>query len=328
MQRQARQTVIITGGNTGLGPECAREIARSDGDWHIVLAGRDERRNSQAAGRLATQTGSPNIEAMVLDLASLASVRSFVKQFAARNLPPLRAIVCNAGIQVTGALTYTGDGFETMFAVNHLGHFLLVNLLLEQLQAPAKIVFVSSGTHDAEQPEKLFGAARYTSARELATPDTAAADPFRGIGRYATSKLLNILCAYELHRRMQAAGLSSSERPIAVLAYDPGAVPETSLARGYHPVVQAVWRSRLLRRSLELGGAVFSDPRTSGRAMARLVLDPALMADSACYFRVWNENRSSRDSYNLAYARDLWETSVVLAELQQYETALGEAAYA
>ena len=132
------QTVIITGGNTGLGYGCARTIAASHPNWPIVVACRNQQQATQAVNALQKETGNQHIERMPLDLASLASVRSFARDFAARQLPPLRAIVCNAGIQVVSGTT---------FGVNCLGHFLLVNLLLRHLVAPAHIVFVSSGVH-------------------------------------------------------------------------------------------------------------------------------------------------------------------------------------
>src|SRR5512145_2991742 len=133
------KTIMITGGNTGLGYECAKSIAASRQGWQIVIAGRDKQRISDAARRLDDVAPDSQTRALRLDLASLQSIRSFVEAFIAQDLPPLRAIVCNAGVQVVSAPTYTEDGFETTFGVNHLGHFLLVNLLLEYLVAPARV---------------------------------------------------------------------------------------------------------------------------------------------------------------------------------------------
>ena len=137
------QTIILTGGTSGLGYACARTIAASHPDWYLVIASRNQRQGTQAVNTLKHQTGNEQIEWMPLDLASLASVRAFAKDFAARDLPPLHAVICNAGLQVVSGTTYTQDGFEMTFGVNCLGHFLLVNLLLPQLVAPARIVFVS-----------------------------------------------------------------------------------------------------------------------------------------------------------------------------------------
>src|SRR5258708_38656963 len=118
--------------------------------WYIILGSRDQPRAEQAVSTLKNRTGNERIEWISLNLASLDSVRAFARNIVARELPPLRAIICNAGLQVVSGTTYTQDGFETTFGVNCLGHFLLVNLLLRSLVAPARIVFVSSDTHDPE----------------------------------------------------------------------------------------------------------------------------------------------------------------------------------
>jgi NAD(P)-dependent dehydrogenase (short-subunit alcohol dehydrogenase family) len=142
------RTAIITGGNSGLGYEAAKAVAAASPDWHVLIASRDLTRSTQAAGELAAASGNEHVQAVALDLGSLASVRGFAAEFAGRQGPPLRALVCNAGLQIVTGMTHTVDGFETTFAVNHLGHFLLANLLLEHMVAPARIVFTSSDTHD------------------------------------------------------------------------------------------------------------------------------------------------------------------------------------
>lgn len=224
--------VVVTGGNAGLGYECARSIAASDWGWSVVLAVRDPEKGERAALRIAEETGNPSVEVARLDLSSLSSVRAFGQGFISReDLPPLRAIVCNAGLQVVGGTSYTEDGFETTFGVNHLGHFLLVNLLLKRLAAPARIVFVSSGTHD---PKRRTGmpAPRYLGAQALAHPhehpdpvEKSEAPGKLGRRRYTTSKLCNVLGSYELDRRLRREGLSTAKAPINVNAFDPGPCP-------------------------------------------------------------------------------------------------------
>ena len=106
--KTAEKTVVVTGGNAGLGYECARAVSASDPTWQIVLACRDVGKGESAALAIAKTTGSPNVEAMALDLASLASVRSFRRELASReDLPPLKALVCNAGLQVVSGSTRT-----------------------------------------------------------------------------------------------------------------------------------------------------------------------------------------------------------------------------
>src|SRR5258708_1425662 len=177
------QTIILTGGTSGVGYAGARMIAASHPDWYLVLASRNQQQGMQTVTTLQHETGLPvpqtgfqHIEGMPLDLASLASVRAFAREIAARDLPPLHAVVCNAGLQVVSGTTYTQNGFEKTFGVNCLGHFLLVNLLLRQLVAPARIVFVSSDSHDPESSKtfmsRMIGTMppRYRDARALPWP--------------------------------------------------------------------------------------------------------------------------------------------------------------
>ena len=334
-EKTAEKTMVITGGNAGLGYECAKAVSSSDPLWHVVLACRDVGRGESAALEIAEKTGSPNVEAMALDLASLASVRSFGRELASReDLPPLRAVVCNAGLQVVSGTTLTTDGFETTFGVNHLGHFLLVNLLLRQLAAPGRVVFVSSGTHD---PERKTGmpAPRYRGAEVLAyperhpVPDEVGEGPgLAGRRRYTASKLCNVMCAYELNRRLLAEGLSTPEAPIDVNVFDPGAMPKTGLARDWGAAGRLVWNGLLpsLVPVLRRLGVPFSTAEASGRALARIVTEPSLGGVSGRYFEIDEESSSSRESYDRSKAEELWETSAKLVSLGTRETPLRFAA--
>lgn len=331
------KTVVITGGNAGLGYECAKAIAASDRGWRIILAVRGAGKGERAARAIAEETGNPGVEAMGLDLASLASVRSFAGELTRRDdLPPFRALVCNAGLQVVSGTTHTEDGFEETFGVNHLGHFLLVNLLLRELETPARIIFVSSGTHD---PKRRTGmpAPRYHGAAVLAHPEGRSDSEEEGEGpgsvgrrRYTASKLCNAMCAYELDRRLRTEGLSAPEAPIDANVFDPGAVPGTGLARDWGPLARLAWDGGVARLVpvLRRLGVPFSTPEASGRALARLVTDPLLEGVSGRYFEIGEEARSSEESYDLGKARELWETSAALVGLRPRDTPLRIAAAA
>jgi len=156
------RTAIITGGNTGLGYVCASNLlhdASGGSPWNVVIACRDPERAQDAVKRLRQEVNaagsSAKVEAMRLDLASFKSVRDFTEEIGRRldtgELAPVHALVCNAGIQRGATKTFTVDGFERTFGVNHLGHFLLVNLLVPRLALPARIAVVASGTHDPAQ---------------------------------------------------------------------------------------------------------------------------------------------------------------------------------
>ncbi len=291
------RTAIITGATSGLGFECARALLASDPSWHVVLPVRDIGRGADAVNELAQPQ---RCTVMPMDLASLASVRAFTDEFRAATLPPLQAIVCNAGVQVVSGIERTRDGIEMTFGVNHLGHFALVHALLDALTRPARILVVSSGTHD---PRKRTGMPdpRYTSAADLAHPGDSPAD---GRCRYTTSKLCNILFAYELDRRL-GRGLGG----VSVNAFDPGLMPGSGLARDYPPLQRWAWR--YLFPALRVLPNVRST-RASGRCLAALATDAAFDGVSGAYFEGRRQIRSSVDSYDRAKALDLWDTSEAL----------------
>lgn len=251
--------VIITGGNSGLGYECAKAILQLR-DYTVIIASRNVEASTKAVAELR-QTIAPSsnniVEAMQIDLSSLASVRKFADDFEARRaaLPPLHALVLNAGLQFQRH-SLSKDGFEETFAVNHLGHFLLANLFLSKFPAQGgRIVFVASGVHDPLQktgmPDPI-----YSSAKELAHSKPKEGEPIDTWGRraYANSKLCNVLCSYELSRRI-GQYLPNSKVPskqsvlrtiltsaqITVTAMDPGLMPGTGLARDYSSGMQFGW---------------------------------------------------------------------------------------
>jgi len=241
--------------------------------------------------------------------------------------------VCNAGLRIGSGTTYTQDGFEMTFGVNCLGHFLLVNLLLRSLVAPARIVFVSSTTHDPDRKKtflsRLVGTAppRYGDARALAWPehspeseDQKESPRIVGMRRYSTSKLCDVLYAYKLARRLQAEGYSSPEHPITVNAFNPGPTPGTGLARDTGAFGQFAWNVLLPRLRFALPS--MQSPDTAGKALARLVLDPKLESISGKYFAGFNERASSQESYDQRKAAELWETSAEVVKLQPTETIL------
>jgi light-dependent protochlorophyllide reductase len=289
------RTAIITGASAGLGLECARALLANDASWHVVLAVRDLARGANAVARL----GEPNrCTVLEMDLASLRSVRGFAQRLRATELPPVHALVCNAGVQVVSGTAVTDDGVEMTFGVNHLGHFALVHEVLHYLARPARIVVVSSGTHD---PAKHTGmpSPRYTTAADLARPAGAAAA--EGRRRYTTSKLCNVLFAYELDRR-----LGHGEQGVTVNAFDPGLMPGSGLARDYPPLQRLAWR--YLLPALRVLPGVRST-RTSGRCLAALTGDARFDGVTGEYFSGRKQIRSSADSYDRGKAVDLWETS-------------------
>jgi NAD(P)-dependent dehydrogenase (short-subunit alcohol dehydrogenase family) len=217
-------------------------------------------------------------------------------------------------------MTHTADGFETTFAVNHLGHFLLANLLLEQMVAPARIVFTSSDTHD---PARRTGMPlpRWRDPHLLARPELDPEPDTAGQGqagrrRYTTSKLCNVLCTYELARRIETCGLGT----VTVNAFNPGFVGGTGLTRDYPGFVRVLARSVFPAVARMRSNAGRAD--SSGKALARLVLDPELEQATGRYYDRLEAVPSSEESYDQAKAAELWRVSAELVQLKPEETAL------
>jgi len=316
----SRDTVLVTGGNSGIGFECARQLAR-DG-WHVLIASRNRDASATAARQIAAESGRDSVAEAGLDLGSLESVRRF-----ATTLDPairLTALVCNAGLQTTRGPKLSAEGFEQTFAVNHLGHFLLTNLLLPRLRAsaPARLVVVASGGHD---PKLRTGMpkADVTDLETLAATGGPRRGDFDGRLAYVNSKLCNLWFTYELVRRLDAAG----ERRVTVNAYDPGLVPGSGLARDYPAVLRFVWNGILpgLARVLSPVLPTVNPAWKSGRALARLVHDPALAGVTGKYFPSharWRAAPSSEASYDVERARALWDASERMTRLLPAESAL------
>ena len=314
------RTVVITGGNTGLGFGCASAILNSPNGtpWHIILACRDEGRAQAAVDQLTSGLGVVGqVEAMSLDLSSLASVRAFAaelkKRLSTGTIPPLHAVVCNAGVNPLNTKTVTADGFESTFGINHLGHFLLVNELLPALQSPGRVVVVASGVHDPAQKAGVPAPA-WNNPAALAHGElgpTAASDKAFASGqrRYSTSKLANVYFTYALADRLPSG--------ITANAFDPGLMPGTALMREAPAALRFIFRHipiALLRR---LFSPNVHTAEESGDALARLVTDPELSATTGRYFEGRRQIRSSDESYDDERAVELWNASVTLTAANQ-----------
>jgi light-dependent protochlorophyllide reductase len=300
------ESVLITGGNSGIGFECAKELAREG--WHVWIASRN-----RAASDAAARHMHGKVDVLEVDLASMDSVRALVREIEARNVP-LRALICNAGLQFNQGPQLSSDGFELTFAANHLGHFLLTNLLLERLaaNAPARIVVVSSGVHDPAMrtgmPKPAIGDLDTLAKTGGPTPGA-----FNGRLAYVNSKLCNLWFTYELSRRVDP-------HRVTVNAWEPGLVPGSGLARDYPAALQLVWNYALpgLAAVVSPFYPSISTARKSGESLARMVIDPVLADTSGCYFPShthWEEARSSDESYDVDRARALWDASARLSRL-------------
>ena len=196
--------IVITGANTGIGKVTACELAR--GGHEVLLACRSAERTQPVVEELRRETGNDRIDFVPLDLADLGSVRRAAASILESGRP-IDVLINNAGL--AGQRGLTADGFELAFGVNHLGHFLLTNLLAERLieSAPSRVVIVASRAH-FRAPGIDFGALRRPTRTVSGYPE------------YAVSKLANVLHARALAKRFGGTGVHTYALHPGVVASD------------------------------------------------------------------------------------------------------------
>ncbi|HEX4528370.1 MAG TPA: SDR family oxidoreductase [Acidimicrobiia bacterium] len=189
------RVVLITGGNAGIGKETA--VALASMGARVVFTARDAARGTAARTEIRTRSGSDEVEVMALDLARFASVRDFAKRWGDEH-DQLDVLVNNAGL-ILNSRRQTDDGYEMTFQVNHLGPFLLTQLLRDQLVAgdDARVVNVASDAHSSAR-------------RGLDFDDLQSTRHYRGFRVYGKTKLANILFTRELARRWAGTGVTAN----------------------------------------------------------------------------------------------------------------------
>ncbi len=254
---------------------------------------------------------SDRLAVLRLDLGSLASVRSFAVEVRRRVGPGgrLAGIACNAGLQVVGPLRRSAEGHEITFATNHLGHFLLVRELLDLLAPGAAVVSTASGTHDpADRLARRFGfrGAVFPGAEAVARGelDGSVSQKQQGMDRYATSKLCSVLFTYAMAARVPAAAAR-------FLAFDPGLMPGTGLARDRSLTERLGWAYVMPLLGRFVAGV--SSPARSGAALARLLSEPHAAQGTGLHlgFRL-RRTPTSALSLRKGVQDDLYSTSLAL----------------
>jgi NAD(P)-dependent dehydrogenase (short-subunit alcohol dehydrogenase family) len=195
---QSGRVFVVTGANSGLGLETARELARAGAT--VVMTARDQAKADAAVRDIAGDVPDADLSTRVLDLANLESVRAFATALVAEH-PRIDVLVNNAGVMMPPR-SETADGFELQFGTNHLGHFALTGLVLDALAAgdASRVVTVSSLEH---RPGKIHW------------DDLQSESGYSPRDAYQQSKFANAVFGLELDRRLRAAGLPV----ISVLAH-------------------------------------------------------------------------------------------------------------
>ncbi len=279
---------MITGGNSGIGFATASKLAAKG--FHVILASRNQQTSAQAIERIRAGNPSASLESIPLDLASFAAVRQCAAAFQAMGYP-LHVLINNAGGSVAGEqASFTADGFEMTFGTNHLGHFLLTNLLLDNLKqsAPARVITVSSQKHVPGYGGR--------GAPDFDYDNLKGEKYYNSEIFYRNSKLANMWFAYELQRRLAGTGVTSN-------AVCPGFVPEAIGNRRTSALDRLMYNQILPRmpfaRSLEQASSSYMVAAT----------DPRYESVGGKFIVDGKEIRSSDESYDEEKARRLWELS-------------------
>ncbi|XP_028414716.1 retinol dehydrogenase 13-like [Dendronephthya gigantea] len=280
------KTVIITGSNTGIGKETALDLAQRNA--RVIMACRDLTKAEAALKEIVEKTGNKNIVAKHLNLASLKSVREFAEDINS-NEPRLDVLMNNAGVMFVQTLSKTEDGFEMQMGVNHLGHFLLTNLLLDLLKrsAPSRIINVSSMFH------------RFVGASGFDFDNMNGEVSYSPYGAYGQSKLANILFTRELARRLNNTQVTAN-------SLHPGAVA-TELTR-YLPN----WMQMFLN---PIYGYFTKNPREGAQTSIHLAVSEELDDVTGQYFADCDQRMPAEAAQDDQAAGKLWDVSAKLVGL-------------
>jgi NAD(P)-dependent dehydrogenase (short-subunit alcohol dehydrogenase family) len=298
------KTYVITGANSGIGLVTAQQLAKQGAT--VVMGVRRVKEGERVAAEIRRDVPSAKMVVYPLELGDLASVRAFAAEVN-RHHPKLNGLVNNAGVMKT-PFGHTKDGFETQFGVNHLGHFLLTNLLMDSLKAgaPSRVVNLSSFFHEfamGRKGEIHFDDLNYHRR------------PFDSWEAYAQSKLANLLHARELGRRLTGTGVTTA-------SVNPGFV-RTNLMT----IPLPMWLQRLLVLPvLRLAGMI--EPWEGAQTTLHALLAPEVERQSGAYFSQiarYKDKPSRRGGWPLSSPNTVAHDDDVASRLWSVSEALVEA---
>jgi protochlorophyllide reductase len=319
MGQDHKPTVVITGASSGVGLYAAKALAKRG--WYVVMACRDLDKAQKAAQTVGIPQGSYTL--IHIDLGSLQSVRQFVNIFRARGLS-LDALVCNAAIYMPllKEPLRSPEGYELTVTTNHLGHFLLCNLMLEDLKKSSyrdrRLVILGTVTHNPDElggkipPQPDLGDLKGFAEGFKEPISMIDGKKFEPVKAYKDSKVCNILTMRELHRRYYES------TDITFSSLYPGCVAETPLFRNHYPLFQKLFP---LFQKYITGGYVSQE--LAGERVAGVVADPEYR-QSGAYWSWGNRQKKNGKSFVQQVspqARDdergdrMWELSAKLVGL-------------
>ncbi|KAJ6764360.1 putative proteinD(P)-BINDING ROSSMANN-FOLD PROTEIN [Salix koriyanagi] len=281
-------TAIVTGASSGIGAETARVLALRG--VHVVMGVRNLEAGREVKEAIVKGNPDAKVDAMDLDLSSMASVKKFAEDFKSLNLP-LNLLINNAGIMATPFML-SKDSIELQFATNHVGHFLLTNLLMETIRKTAsasrkegRIVNVSSRRHQFSYLEGIRFA-------KLSDPSG-----YNSLSAYGQSKLANILHANEIARQ-----LKEDRVEVTANSVHPGLIA-TNLFRHYSFVTGLVGLA---------GKFVIKNVQQGAATTCYVALHPKVKGMSGQYFADSNIAKASLQANDAELAKKLWDFSLDL----------------
>ena len=275
------KTCLVTGANSGIGKATALGLAKLDAT--VVTVSRDRDKGEAALLEIRTLSGNKNVDSIVADLSSQDSVRELAHDFQAR-YKRLHVLVNNAGVFLPKRVQ-TVDGLEATFATNHLGHFLLTNLLLDVMKAsaPSRIINLTSTAH--------YGV-------EMNFDDLQGEKKYSGYRAYSQSKLANVLFTYQLARLLTGTGVTAN-------CLHPGVV-RTGFGKDQFGLMSIL---------VKIGSPFMMSPEKAARAAVYLATSAELEGVSGKHFSKGKLEKSSDESYDAASAERLWNVSSELTKL-------------
>ncbi|XP_024986014.1 short-chain dehydrogenase TIC 32, chloroplastic-like isoform X2 [Cynara cardunculus var. scolymus] len=279
-------TAIVTGATSGIGAETARVLALRG--VHVVMAVRNTKNGKKVSDKILTETPDAKIDIMELDLNSQKSIRDFAKKYRSSGLP-LHILINNAGV-LSPPFTLSKEKIELHFATNHLGHFLLTNMLLDTMKTTSyeqkregRIINVSSVGHRF--------ANKGTFSDQINDESS-----YSHVYAYGLSKLANILHANELARRLKE-GVD-----ITANSLHPGFIV-TNIFRNFN--IFTVLCNMILRHFVK-------DISQGAATTCYLALNPKVNGVTGKYFSDSNLTEPSERAKDPALAKDLWDFSLRL----------------
>jgi NAD(P)-dependent dehydrogenase (short-subunit alcohol dehydrogenase family) len=279
------KTVVVTGGNSGIGFETAAALAAMGA--RVLVTARNADKGRAAVAAIADRLEDAQLQLVVFDLADLSSVRRGAAEIL-EQAPRVDVLVNNAGL-VLSERRETVDGVEATFATNHLGPFLLTNLLLDRIRAsaPARVVNVASTAHNSARKGIPFD-------------DLQSRKRYRGMRVYGQSKLANILFTLELARRLDGSGVTANSLHPGTVRTGYGADGD---ARGF------------LAFGIKISAPFFLSPAKGARTSVYLASSPEVERVSGEYFVKCRPRQPRRWARDPESARRLWQVSEELVGL-------------